>query len=379
MNSNLIWINACEASADNYGAMLMQELKKSCPDMDIMGMGGVAMRASGLQTVFRSEDLSLVGLTEVIGALPRIMGYLKKIKCLLKQNRPDIIILLDAPDFNFRLAKMASSLGIPVLYYIAPQVWAWRKSRVRFLKKHVQAVACIFPFEKSFFQQHGIDAEFAGHPLMEMLDFSRLQQLPVTDNQICILPGSRKREISSLMPVFFQAAEILHSSHPDLHFKVVQAPGMSLDYIRQFCPHRTWLKFVPAENRYETIKQSSMAMAASGTVTLECAVLEVPAVVAYKLSRLSYLAGRMLIRVKHISMPNLIMNRDIYPELIQNQASSDKVAACLKSWIDNQSHRFAIRTELKKIKEILGKKSASRTCARMALELINKGQVNAEN
>ncbi len=344
-----------------------------------MGMGGGAMRAAGLQTVFRSEELSLVGLTEVITALPRIAGYLKEIKKLLKQKRPALLILLDSPDFNFRLARMASRLGIPVLYYIAPQIWAWRQSRVKFLKKHVQSMACIFPFEQPFFRQHGIDAKFSGHPLMEMLDFSRLNKISVKENQICILPGSRKKEISSLMPVFFQAAEILHRNHPDLHFNVIQAPGMSLQYIRQFCSPRSWLNFVQASDRHANIKQCSMAMAASGTVTLECAVLEVPAVVAYKLSRLSYLAGRMLIRVRHISMPNLIMNKAVFPELIQNQASSSNVADRLNSWIENRHHLTRIRNELIQIKEILGRKSASTTCARMALDLMNRGQENGEN
>lgn len=370
MNNNLVWINVCESSADYYGAMLMQELKRRLPDLEITGMGGPAMRDLGLDAVFRSEDLSLVGLTEVFTALPRIMGYLRKIRELMQEKKPAVLVLLDAPDFNFRLAKMAHSLDIPVLYYIAPQVWAWRRSRVHFLKKYVDRIACIFPFEQAFFRQYGIKADFVGHPAMEALNLPELEKSQVSDNQIAILPGSRKKEISSLLPLFSRSAEILHHDYPDLVFNIIQAPGTRKEFLQKFCPAQHWFRFIAPEDRHSCIRKSRLAMAASGTVTLECAILEVPAVVAYKLSRISYLAGRLLIRVKYISMPNLILGRKIFPELIQNRANVNNIVSAIRLWLDDPEQTALVRSGLKKIRSLLGNKSAARACADLTIELM---------
>ncbi|MFO7989800.1 MAG: lipid-A-disaccharide synthase [Desulfotignum sp.] len=376
MNNNLVWINACEASADNYGAMLMQELKKKSPGLEFTGMGGPAMRELGLQPVFRSEDLSLVGLTEVFTSLPRIMGYLKQIKKRMQEKPPGIVVLLDAPDFNFRLARMAHSLDIPVLYFVPPQVWAWRKSRVRFLKKYVDRIACIFPFEPAFFRKHGIKASFVGHPAMESLNLAALEKISFRQHQIALLPGSRKKEISSLLPLFSKSANILRQTYPDLTVNVVQAPGVPMEFLRRFCPQDPWFRFVSSEDRHACIKKCSMALAASGTVTLECAILEVPAIVAYKLSWLSYQVGRMLIHVKYISMPNLILGRQIFPELIQHQANVNNLVSAARAWLENPDQTSRIREDLKKIKALLGYTSAGRACAELTLELMQKATSN---
>lgn len=379
MTNNLVWINCCEASADNYGAGLMDKLRHLSPGTAFMGMGGPAMRKAGLDAVFRSEDLSLVGLTEVFGALPRIGGYLFKIRQLLREKRPDILILLDAPDFNFFLARMARSLNIPVLYYIAPQAWAWRKSRVSFLKGFTDGVACIFPFEQKFFLQHGVNASFVGHPFMEQLDLQAFEEVLPEQNQIAILPGSRKKEISTLLPVFIMVAEQLRSTSPGLEFNVVQAPGISMDYIAGFCPDKPWVRLVSSENRHSCISRSYFALAASGTVTLECAVLDVPAIVAYRLSRISYLAGRMLIHVRHISMPNLILNEEVYPEFIQDKARFEDIYSKARQWVDEPGETSKIRSRLKTIRTLLGKKSASRNCAALALNIIKKRKIHGQN
>lgn len=379
MRKNLVWINVCETSADNYGAMLMQELKQLDQDLEIMGMGGPAMRDLGLKTVFRSEDLSLVGLTEVFSALPRILGFLKKIKALLREKRPAVLILMDAPDFNFRLARMAYNLGIPVLYYITPQVWAWRKSRVYFLRKYVDRIACILPFEEEFFRNYGIEAHFVGHPVMEYIDLPGLEKVAPEKKRVVILPGSRKKEISSLLPVFFRAAEVLRKDNPELVFDVIQAPGVKMEFLRQFCPERPWFRFIPPEHRHEHIRKSTMAVAASGTVTLECAILEVPTIVAYKLSWISSLVGRLLIRVKYISIPNLIMDREVFPELIQGRANVDNIVSVSRAWLNSQDGNARLRADLANIKSVLGNKSATKTCAGLILELIKKGKINGKN
>lgn len=374
MNKNLVWINVCEPSADNYGALLMQELKRRRPELEIMGMGGPAMREQGLITVSRSEDISLVGLTEVFTALPRIMGYLRDIKARMRKDRPALLILMDAPDFNFRLAKMAQSLKIPVLYYIAPQVWAWRKSRIKFLQKYVDRIACILPFEQDFFQQNSILADFVGHPVMEGLSLPELDKIAARKNQIAILPGSRKKEISTLLPVFSRSADLLRRDYPDMIFNVIQAPGIKMDFLKQYCPPKPWFRFITSDNRHAFMKKSSLALAASGTVTLECAILEVPAIVAYRLSWISYLVGRMLIHVKYISMPNLILGREVFPELIQTRANVDNIVSASRAWLESPNETARVRARLKKIKDLLGNKSATISCADLVFELMDKGK-----
>ena len=374
MSRDSIWINVCEASADAYGALLMRELKALSPELEIMGMGGEAMRAQGLNTVYRAEQLSLVGLTEVFTALPRIAGYLWKINKILKKTKPRAMVLIDAPDFNFHLARMAARLNIPVIYYIAPQVWAWRKSRIRFLKKYVNKIVCIFPFEQSFFQDQDVPAVYVGHPLLELMDLDQIEGITPLENQIAILPGSRKKEITSLLPVFTSVAERLHRIRPDLNFGIVRAPGISREFLLRHTRENSFISCIEPEKRHQYLKKSLMAMAASGTITLECAILEVPAIVAYKLSWTSYLAGRLLVDVPYISMPNLILGRAVYPEFIQQQAGSESIYREALRLLSRPEEREKMCMELLKIKSLLGEKKATQACARLILDTMSSNK-----
>ncbi len=368
-----VWINVCESSADAYGALLMQELQQMCPGMRIMGMGGRAMRRQGLETVYRAEDLSLVGLTEVVTALPRIAGYLREIKRLLRRERPSVLVLMDAPDFNFRLAREACRLGIPVIYYIAPQVWAWRRSRIKFLREFVHRVACIFPFEQDFFLSRGIVARYVGHPLLDLIHLPELNLIAPQENRIALLPGSRKKEIASLLPVFTDVAYKLSLKHPDLSIGIVQAPGVDRDFIKSHTRDLSCLEFISPENRHTYLKSCSMALAVSGTITLECAILDVPAIVAYKVSWPSYMAGRMLIDVPYISMPNLILDRGVFPEFIQSRANSKELLQAAGSWLDHPRRLADVRHELAQVKDLLGKKTATRNTAEMIMQAMYAG------
>lgn len=368
MNKNLVWLNACETSADAYGALLMRELGQRVPGLRMMGMGGPSMRAAGLETLHRAEDLSLVGLTEVFTALPRIAGYLRNIKKALIRHRPGVMVLMDAPDFNFRLARMAAFLDIPVIYYIAPQVWAWRKSRINFLRQYVRHLVCILPFEEKFFQKQGVKADFAGHPIFQVLDLDALKHILPDKNRIALLPGSRKKEISSLMPELVQAGMLLRRKRPELCFKVIQAPGIDPDFLRSRLGSSLNMTIIPPEQRFRAMKKCSLALAASGTATLECAMLELPAVVAYKVSLLSYLAGRALIDVNYISLPNLIMDRPVFPELLQHKASAREIAGHALNWLEYPVRREQTRQTLRRIKFLLGSRNATRTCADIILQ-----------
>ena len=338
------------------------------PGMRIMGMGGRAMRRQGLETVYRAEDLSLVGLTEVATALPRIAGYLRGIKRLLRKERPGVLVLMDAPDFNFRLAREAGRLGIPVIYYIAPQVWAWRRSRIKFLREFVHRVACIFPFEQDFFLSRGIVARYVGHPLMDLIHLPGLEHIAPQENRIALLPGSRKKEIASLLPVFTDVAYKLSLKRPDLSLGIVQAPGVSRDFLKRHTSDLPCLEFISPEERHSYIKSCSMALAVSGTITLECAILDVPAIVTYKVSWPSYLAGRMLIDVPYISMPNLILGRGVYPEFIQSRANSKELLQAAGNWLDHPRRLAEVRQELAQVKDLLGKRKATRNTAEMIMQ-----------
>ncbi|MFW5730240.1 MAG: lipid-A-disaccharide synthase [Desulfonatronovibrionaceae bacterium] len=367
MNKNLVWLNACETSADTYGALLMQRLRQKRPGLKMTGMGGPSMRAAGLDTLYRAEDLSLVGLTEVITALPRIAGYLKNIKKALIRHKPGVMVLMDAPDFNFRLARMAYFLNIPVIYFIAPQVWAWRKSRINFLKRYVSHLVCILPFEEEFFRKHGVRADFAGHPISEILDPAALEHIRPDSSQAALLPGSRKKEISSLLPELIKAGQLLRQKRPQLRFNIIQAPGIEREFLESCLGNDLDVTIIPPGQRFRVMKKCCLALAASGTATLECAMLELPTVVAYKVSLLSYLAGRALIDVSYISLPNLIMNRPIFPELIQHKATAREISSHALAWLESPGKREQTRQSLRQIKSLLGRQSATRTCAEITL------------
>jgi len=326
------------------------------------------MRADGLQALVRSEELSVMGLTEVLSALPRILSIYKRIERFLHSDRPDCLVLIDAPDFHFRVARMASKKGIPVYYYISPQVWAWRKRRVHFLKKHVRKILCIIPFEKDFYLRHGIDVEFVGHPLMQHLDSESLNGIEPVKDTVGIMPGSRQKEIRALLPAFAEAAERISQAQPQTAFRLFQSAAIEEAELRQHWPDSLPVEIVPFSQRYARMKESELIITASGTATLECALLGVPAVVAYRVSWLSYAVARLLVDVPFISMPNLILNRRVFPEFLQNQATGPNLAQQGINWLRHPEALAAVREELARIRSMLGQTKASWRSAEIILE-----------
>lgn len=331
----------------------MNALKKQGP-MRCTGMGGPAMRTAGLDTVARSEDLSVMGFTEVLGHLPRILRLLGKIKKALSAARPDVVVLIDAPDFNFRVAGMAHRLGIPVVYYISPKLWAWREGRVRFIRKHVREMLSILPFERDFYARHGVDVNYVGHPLVDAVRTPERLALSPVPEQVGILPGSRTGEITSLLPLFGKAAEILALERPHLTFVLAQAPGVDRALLESLWPAHVPVRIMPPEKRYELMRTSRAVMAASGTATLETALLMTPTVVAYRFSRVTYAVGRLLVRVPYISLPNLILGREVFPELLQGRAEPQRIAAHVRSWLGQTRERQDMLDDLAALTETLG-------------------------
>lgn len=364
--SNAIWINAGEVSGDMHGALLVKALRTQNRELDCLGMGGPAMHEQGFTNVFDISELSLMGVGEVLGHLPRIIGLLRRLYVQLKKHRPKAVVLIDAPDFNFFVARMAKRLGIPVFYYICPQVWAWRTGRVKFLREKVDRVLCILPFEKAFLARHGLDAEYVGHPLTSQMPLAELDGIETDPNQLLLLPGSRKKEIETLLPEFMQAAQKVRKTHPDLQVSIIRAPGVDEGFLRSHLPEDIPVEIFEPEDRYERMKKSAAVVAASGTVALETALLGVPTVVAYRMSLLTELVGRLLVKVKHISLPNLILGEEVFPELLQREANAGEIAAKVNNFMDT-SHGDETRQKLAELRKMLGEPGAPERAAEYIL------------
>ena len=322
-----------EASGDLHGSNLAKALFHLDPEMKIYGVGGGRLKEVGAEVIFNSTDLAVVGITEVVRKFRTIFKIFRWLKASLKQDQPDLLILIDYPDFNLRLAKVAKKGGIPVLYYISPQVWAWRSSRVKKIARLVDKMAVIFPFEVSYYEKENIDVKFVGHPLVEVVKprFSRedtLQKfgLDPSKNIIGLLPGSRKNEIFSLLPEMLGAAEIISRNFPDLQFILPLAPAYEKDDISSIIGRYNVTVKIIKNYYYEVIDASDFVIVASGTATLEAALLNTPMLIVYKTSLLTYFIGRILIRVKDIGLVNIVAEKRIVPELIQGQVTPERIS-----------------------------------------------------
>ena len=366
--SGPVWISAGEASGDIHAATLLKALREVEPGLPALGMGGPALAKAGCDVRFPMRLISLVGLTEVLSGLPRILRLLGEVKKALVAARPRALILIDCPDFHFRVARIAKKLGIPVYYYVSPQVWAWRSGRVEFLRHFTRRVLCILPFEKAFYAARGMDVDYVGHPLMDQMPLSELDALRPDPDQLGILPGSRRKEISALLPEFAGAALLLRQRLPNLKLALARAPGVEEDFLRQFLPPELPVTIHPPEDRYRMMRQSRALLAASGTVTLEAALIGTPTVVAYKLSALSFAIGKAVVQVKWASLPNLIMGREIFPELLQAQARADLLAERLAPWLAEDIALAAARADLAGLRATVGGPGAAHRAAAIILD-----------
>jgi lipid-A-disaccharide synthase len=368
-----IWINTGELSGDMHGALLVKALAELAPDQSFAGMGGPYLRNTpGFECLFRTEDLSVMGITEVLGHLPRIFRLLRNIRAELAGRRPRAVIVIDAPDFHFRVIKAASSLGIPVYYYISPKVWAWRRNRVLFIKKNVQRLLSILPFEVPFYKRYGMDVDYVGNPLVDAVDYPSLEHIAPEPGKIGLLPGSRAREISGLVPEFGKAAALMLREKPSCRFQMVRAPGVEEGFLRSFWPAGVPLDLLPPENRYAFMRSCEMLIAASGTVTLEAALAGTPTLVTYKVSPLSFALGKRLVKVPFISLPNLILEREVFPELLQEACDAENLAGAALRWLEpapceQPSPLVRIRRELEELRRIMGGPGAPARAAEIIL------------
>ncbi len=366
--SGPIWIGAGEASGDMHGALLAKSLLKLAPSAKLTGMGGPAMEQAGVDIHYPMQLISLVGLTEVIGGLPRILKLLRQVRETFERIRPRAIVLIDCPDFHFRVIRIARKLGIPVYYYISPQIWAWRSGRAKFLRDNVRRVMCILPFEKEFYAKFGMDVDYVGNPLVDQIPLAELDHMPVDDTHVGLLPGSRGKEVASLLPEFAQTARNLLQHNPNLKFTIIQAPGMDKNRLLELWPDDIPVNMATPEDRYRVIRSSRFVMAASGTVALECALIGTPAIIAYKLSPLSYRVARLVVNVEFASLPNLILGHEVFPEHLQKEATAASLTETATLWLENQQAYDKIKAELSRLRTMLGEPGAPARAARIILD-----------
>ncbi len=367
---NTIWINAGELSGDMQAAALLRALRERRPDLAAVGMGGPNLAAAGQRNLFQVEALSVMGIAEVLTALPRALRMLAGIKRELARLRPDAVLLVDAPEFNFRVAKIAHQLGIPVYYFIPPKIWAWRTGRVRFLQRYVKRLFCILPFEPAFYAAHGVEVDYIGNPLVDMVNWPGLEAITPVAGRIGLMPGSRRKEVETLLPEFGKAAQLLIQQGRSLSFHCLRAPNMPEEKLRALWPAEIPLVFEDPENRYQAMRRCECLLAASGTATLESALAGVPTIVSYKVAPLSALVGRWLIKVKWVSLTNLIMDRELFPELLQERATGEALAMQLAAWLDTPAQLEGVRADLHELRRRCGEPGSAGRAADKLLEAL---------
>ena len=373
-----IFISAGEASGDLYGSLLIEALRERLGDAEFLGCGGDRMRAAGCQTLVDAKQVAMVGLVEVLPGLPRAWRALRQLQDTVRHDPPALAILIDFPDFNLRLAKELKRAGTPVIYFVAPQVWAWRPGRVKTIRRYVDRLLCIFPFEEEFFKAAQVPAEFVGHPLVgravpafSSREFRARFGLPETKPLIALLPGSRRREILLNLPPLIETACKL-AAEGDYCFLIPVASTVAGEWMRGRVADlsakssggrgETAPAFHVIEHHtYDALAHAEVAVVASGTATVETALLGTPMVVVYRVSGLSWWLGRNLVKTPFYSMVNLVAGRKIVPEFIQDQFQPEAVAGAVRELLNSAALRDNMRKELRGVAAKLGKKALVET------------------
>ncbi|MFN7992904.1 MAG: lipid-A-disaccharide synthase [Bryobacteraceae bacterium] len=348
-----ILVSAGEASGDVYAALLVDELRRLWPEARFFGCTGPRMRKAGVETVVDAASLAVVGLVEVVSHIPRIYGEYRKLQAAARATRPDLAILTDSPDFHLRLARKLHDQGIPVMYLVAPQAWAWRKGRIPGMRRTLSHLFCIFPFEEDFFRSHGLPATYIGHPLAGLVrpnftreEFFRKHRLPAGRPLISVMPGSRRGEASRHLPVLLDAVDRLYRAQA-ASFILPASVTTGAGFFRERVG-RAPIQVIEGEN-WDAIAHADLALAASGTVTVEAALLGTPMVTFYKVTAVSWLMGRMLVRVPFYSMVNLIAGRAVVPELMQSQMTGERLAAEALRLLRDGAARDTMRADLAEV------------------------------
>jgi lipid-A-disaccharide synthase len=378
---NKLLIVAGEASADPYGASVVKELSKLLRQLEsrerslkVWGVGGDSLMAEGAELIATSKELGVVGLTEMFAKWSVISKAFRAIVKRAKREKPDVALLLDYPGFNIRLAKVLKKMGIPVVYYISPQIWAWRPGRIKTLKECVAEMLVVFPFEEAIYRKANVPVKFVGHPLLESVNKSnkKLEGFDLKLPIITLMPGSRVAEIRRLMPPIMDAAKIIHKARPDVQFGIPLAPTIDKSIIESYLQDSHFKVNIVENNKRELLNNSAAAIVCSGTATLDVGLASVPMVIIYKVSAFTEFVGRWVIKPQLFGMANIILGKRVVPELFQREVTGKNLASVILQYLTNEKHSAEIRRELSQIKGILGEDCASYNVAERLVTYLNR-------
>jgi lipid-A-disaccharide synthase len=372
-----ILIVAGEASADLHAARALAELRLLRPGVHAFGVGGPRLREQGLEVLAPAEEISVMGLAEVLPRIPRILSILSQLARAADARRPKAALLVDLPDFNLRLAKKLKALGIPVVYYVSPQVWAWRQGRAKKIARVVDRMLCILPFEPRCYEGTGLAARFVGHPFAEKPapgtkeTYRAALGLPAARTTVALVPGSRPSELARIFPPMLEAAERIRAAHPDAQFVVPVAATLPRGAVEPYLAAHPGVEVTLVDGRTdEAVGASDAAIVKSGTATLESALMLRPMIVVYRVAWLTYLVGRLLVKIAHFSLVNILAGRRVVPELLQREASPARMAAEIELLLGDRGVREAQLAGLREVRASLGEPGAPRRVAETIVEVM---------
>lgn len=372
--------SAGESSGEQHAANMFLELKKQYPDIKGIGMGGAKMARAGIDICYDSANIGVIGVVEVLKHYGEIRRALKMMQQLLDKERPDLLVCVDYKEFNFKLAKYAKRIGIKVLFYVSPQVWAWRPGRVKAYGEVIDMMAVIFPFETAYYDVENVPVRYVGHPSVDkvhplhskaedLVSYKLNQNNPI----VGLLPGSRANEIKRMLPVMLAAAEQLQVSFPGIQFVLPQADSISDALLQAYLKSSSINVTVVKNQPYDVIQCCDAVMTTSGTATLEISLLTVPMVIVYKLAPITYWLGRWLVNIPFIGLPNIVAGKAIVKELIQHEANPEKLAAEVQRILSDDQYAAQMRENLSRVKQQLGQGGGSKAMAELALEMLQQG------
>lgn len=376
-----IFIVAGEPSGDLIGSLLIRQLLKQQPDLKITGIGGEKMAEAGAEIQFNIvRDLAIIGFSEVITKFPKIRRLFYGVLKYLRDHRPEAIVLIDYPGFNLRLARKAHEMGIKVVYYVIPQVWAWHRSRVHKLREYVDRSLVILPFEEKFLQNYGADVNYVGHPLLDIMiltmdrdEVFRRFGFDTSKKLIGLLPGSRRREVDSLLPIMLEAAEKIQAGDPEVQFVIPKASTIRAAQVDRYLDAAHVDVSVVDSYRYNVRAAMDFALVASGTATLETGLLLCPMLIAYRMSYASFLIAKSLAHTPYVGLINIVADDKVVPELLQDQCTAQNLADACLGILSDEAEIEKIKYQLNRVKEKLGGAGASRRAAEIILEICAMG------
>lgn len=373
--------SAGESSGDLHAANMFNELKKQLPHIKGLGMGSTKMRQAGIKLCFDSSGIAVIGLIEVLKHYGEIRHALDLMKVTIALEKPDLLVCVDYKEFNLKLARFAKRKGIKVLFYISPQVWAWRANRVTTYGKVIDRMAVIFPFETAYYEAKNVPVTYVGHPLVDKVQPQRSKienavkfSLKLNKPVVGLLPGSRVNEIKLMLPIMLVAAEQITQRHHGVQFVLPQADSISDNLLQRYLSKSVVNIIVIKNQPYDAMQCCDAIMTTSGTASLEIALLKVPMVIAYKLSAMSYFLGEKLVKTKFIGLPNIIAGKSIIKELIQSEATSENLATEIHTILENTVYKMTMVGALTVVKETLGQGGGSKNMADLAIQMLTTEQ-----